>query len=418
MYSKDIMTLGLGLEEPWKIVDQWLDTSKSPHELHIRISADRGSRFSCPTCGEKCKAHDFKEFTWRHLNFFQHHCYLTADVPRIKCEEHGVRRVNVPWAREGSQFTLLFEQVAMLLVREMPVAAAAKIIETTDKRLWRVVHHYVKKAMSRLNLSDLTALGLDETSLRGHEYITIFVDLDQSTRPVVFATPGKGKECMKAFKAHLKRHGGQPENVLEVVCDMSPAFLAAAEEEFQKAEVTVDWFHVVKLFTEALEKVRRHEQKLDGFPKSVRWAILKGREKDKTENQTKALQELENSGFATATAYRIKELLRWIRHATTAQAARWRITHFIGHAQEQVHDDPLLKPVQTALNTFKELADKIARRWVSNHTNARLEGLNSLFQSAKAKARGYRNERNFITMIYLIGAPIEKLLEGTIKHRA
>jgi len=418
MYSKDIMTLGLGLEEPWKIVDQWLDTSKSPHELHIRISADRGSRFPCPTCGEKCKAHDFKEFTWRHLNFFQHHCYLTADVPRIKCEEHGVRRVNVPWAREGSQFTLLFEQVAMLLVREMPVAAAAKIIETTDKRLWRVVHHYVKKAMSRLNLSDLTALGLDETSLRGHEYITIFVDLDQSTRPVVFATPGKGKECMKAFKAHLKRHGGQPENVLEVVCDMSPAFLAAAEEEFQKAEVTVDWFHVVKLFTEALEKVRRHEQKLDGFPKSVRWAILKGREKDKTENQTKALQELENSGFATATAYRIKELLRWIRHATTAQAARWRITHFIGHAQEQVHDDPLLKPVQTALNTFKELADKIARRWVSNHTNARLEGLNSLFQSAKAKARGYRNERNFITMIYLIGAPIEKLLEGTIKHRA
>ena len=418
MYSKDIMTLGLGLEEPWKIVDQWLDTSKSPHDLHIRISADRGSRFPCPTCGEKCKAHDFKEFTWRHLNFFQHHCYLTADVPRIKCEEHGVRRVNVPWAREGSQFTLLFEQVAMLLVREMPVAAAAKIIETTDKRLWRVVHHYVKKAMSRLNLSDLTALGLDETSLRGHEYITIFVDLDQSTRPVVFATPGKGKECMKAFKAHLKRHGGQPENVLEVVCDMSPAFLAAAEEEFQKAEVTVDWFHVVKLFTEALEKVRRHEQKLDGFPKSVRWAILKGREKDKTENQTKALQELENSGFATATAYRIKELLRWIRHATTAQAARWRITHFIGHAQEQVHDDPLLKPVQTALNTFKELADKIARRWVSNHTNARLEGLNSLFQSAKAKARGYRNERNFITMIYLIGAPIEKLLEGTIKHRA
>lgn len=147
MFSKDIMTLGLGLEEPWKIVDQRLDTSKSPHELHIRISADRGSWFPCPSCGEKCKAHDFKEFTWRHLNFFQHHCYLTADVPRIKCEEHGVRRVNVPWAREGSRFTLLFEQVAMLLVREMPVSSAAKIIETTDKRLWRIVHHYVSKAI-------------------------------------------------------------------------------------------------------------------------------------------------------------------------------------------------------------------------------------------------------------------------------
>lgn len=414
MFTKDIMTLGLGLEEPWKIVDQWLGTDKSPHELHIRISADRGSKFPCPRCGEKCKAHDFREFTWRHLNFFQHHCYLTADVPRIKCPEHGVRRVIVPWAREGSKFTLLFEQAAMILMLEMPVASAARIIETTDKRLWRIVHYYVNKAMANLDLSGLTALGLDETSLRGHEYITVFVDMNRATRPVIFATPGKGKGCVKAFKEHLKKHGGNADNVLEVVCDMSPSFLSAAAKEFKEAQVTVDWLHVVKLFTEALEKVRRNEQKQDGFPKSVRWAILKGQEKEKTARQQEALQELESSGFATATAYRIKELLRWIRHSTTAQAARWRITHFIRHAEEQVQDDPFLKPVRTALKTFRELAVKIARRWVSNHTSARLEGLNSLFQSAKAKARGYRNERTFITMIYLIGAPIDKLLKEAI----
>ena len=39
-----------------------------------------------------------------------------------------------------------------------------------------------------------------------------------------------------------------------------------------------------------------------------------------------------------------------------------------------------------ALTTFKELAELISRRWVSNHTNARLEGLNSLFQAAKSRA--------------------------------
>ena len=89
MFSKDIMTLGLGLEEPWKIVDQWLDTSNSPHELHIRISADRGSRFSCPNCGEKCKAHDFKGFTWRHLNFFQSRHGVTTSLPM--CLESSVK---------------------------------------------------------------------------------------------------------------------------------------------------------------------------------------------------------------------------------------------------------------------------------------------------------------------------------------
>jgi transposase len=410
--SRDILTLGLGLEEPWKIVDQQLDTSKEPHELRIKISSDRGSRYPCPVCGQMCKAHDFKEFTWRHLNFFQHHCYLTAEVPRIKCEEHGVKRINVPWAREGSQFTLLFEQVAMLLVKEMPVKAAAKLMAITDKSLWRVVEHYVSKAMSKLDLSSLVSFGLDETSAKkNHKYVTIFIDLDRESQPVVFATPGKGKACLKAFKKHLKEHGGQPEQVVEVVCDMSPSFIPAVGEHFQEATITVDWFHVVKLFTTALDKVRRAERKREGFPQDVRWATLKGQEKARTEAQEQALRELESSGFATATAYRIKELLRWIRLAVTPQAAKWRITHFIRHAEDQIGDEPVLEPVQKALETFKQHAEFIARRWVSQHTNARLEGLNSLFQSAKARARGYRKRRTFITMIYLIGAPIGDLLE-------
>ena len=74
-------------------------------------------------------------FTWRHLNFFQHHCMITAKIPRTVCPEHGVKRMTVPWAREASGFTLLLEQAALMLVREMPVLSAARIMEVTDKRL-------------------------------------------------------------------------------------------------------------------------------------------------------------------------------------------------------------------------------------------------------------------------------------------
>jgi transposase len=411
-HNQDILALGLGLTEPWKIVDQYLDTSKKPYELYIKISSDRGSKYPCPECGEMCKAHDFKEFTWRHLNFFQHHCYLTAEVPRIRCKEHGVKRINVPWARTGSQFTLLFEQAAMLLVKEMPVKSAAQYMAITDKSLWRVVEHYVNKAVSKLDLSSLVCFGLDETSAKkNHNYVTIFIDLDRKSKPVVFATPGKGKSCLQAFKEHLKEHGGQPEKVIEVVCDMSQSFMPAVGENFQRATITVDWFHVVKLFTNALDEVRRREMKQEDFPKDVRWSTLKGGDRVRTESQEQALQDLESKGFATATAYRVKELLRWIRHAATPQAARWRITNFIRHAEEQISGDPTLKPVQKALETFKEYAKYIARRWVSYHTNARLEGLNSLFQAAKARARGYRKTSTFITMIYLIGAPIQDILK-------
>lgn len=178
MDGNDVLQPGLGLQPPWKLVDQHLEVKKTPHELHLHVEADRGEQYPCSECGQLCKAHDFKEETWRHLNFFQHHCYIYAWVPRVKCPEHGVKKAQEPWARKGSAFTLLFEQAAMMLVREMPVNAAARIMAITDKRLWRVVHHYVAQAIGRFELSSLKAVGLDETaSKRGQNYVTVFIDM-------------------------------------------------------------------------------------------------------------------------------------------------------------------------------------------------------------------------------------------------
>ena len=126
MDGTQILTLGLGLEAPWILKDQHLDTTVSPHRLELYVEAERGSLYPCPECGKACQAHDFADKTWRHLNFFQHHCYLHARVPRTKCPEHGVKRIEVPLARPGSDFVLLFEQAAMSLVKEMPVLAVSR----------------------------------------------------------------------------------------------------------------------------------------------------------------------------------------------------------------------------------------------------------------------------------------------------
>ena len=413
MHADEVLSLGLGVTPPWKLVGQRLDTDKRPKELHIEVAADRGARFPCPNCGKPCKAHDFGEFTWRHLNFFQHHCYITAKVPRTNCPDHGVKRIQVPWAREGSRFTLLFEQAAVILAREMPVLAAARIIGITDQRLWRIIEHYVGQAVARLDLGRLKAVGLDETaSKRGHNYVTVFIDLDARQKPVVFVTPGKGKATVAAFKAFLEQHGGKPGHIVEVVCDMSPAFLAAIGETFEQANVTVDWFHVVQLFTKAVDEVRKAEAKHNTMPKALRWAVLKAADGKLTAKQAVALAELEATDLFTATAWRIKEKLRWIRNAETIQAARWRITAFIRHARNRLAGEVLLEPVRKALETFEKHLGRILQRWTSTHANARLEGLNGLFQAARARARGYRNTATFITMIYLIAAPIGNLYDS------
>ena len=82
--------------------------------------------------------------------------------------------------------------------------------------------------------------------------------------------------------------------------------------------------------------------------------------------------------------------------------------HRVGlHAAEYAADCPLLEPVRGALASFERHLPRILHRWHSLHTNARLEGFNGLFQAARARARGYRNVENFITMVYLIAAPIQ-----------
>ena len=294
MDGTQILTLSLGLEAPWILKDQHLDTSVSPHRLDLYVEAERGSLFPCPECGQACPAHDFSDKTWRHLNFFQHHCYLHARVPRTKCPEHGVKRIEVPWARPGSDFTLLFEQAAMPLVKEMPVLAVSRQLEISDKRLWRIVHHYVGRMLGQLDLSNVATVGVDETaSRRGQRYVTVFLDMQRKQEPVIFAVPGHGKEAIEAFSAFLAAHGGDPDNVIEVVCDMSQAFLSGVAEHLPRAEVTVDWFHIVQTFTKRLDEVRKKEHREQGHPKSLRWALLKSLDNENlTPKQLAALQEL------------------------------------------------------------------------------------------------------------------------------
>ena len=139
----------------------------------------------------------------------------------------------------------------------MPVLTTARILGMADKKLWRIVLHYVTASMTKLELSALKAFGVDETqSRKGHRYITVFIDLDRKECPVVFAVPDKGKDSLKAFRQHLVSHGGKADNVVEVVADMSASFISGVKTYFTNSTLTVDWFHVVQLLTIRLLKIK------------------------------------------------------------------------------------------------------------------------------------------------------------------
>jgi transposase len=140
--------------------------------------------------------------TWRHRDFFQHRALLHARLPRVRCPEHGVRQVSVPWARPGSGFTLLFEALVLSFAAAMPMAKVGAMTREHDTRIWRIVEHHVNAARDQLDCSGVRRVGMDETSAaKGQDYVSIFADLD--ARRVVFATEGRSADTVGRFAADL-----------------------------------------------------------------------------------------------------------------------------------------------------------------------------------------------------------------------
>lgn len=66
---------------------------------------------------------------------------------------------------------------------------------------------------------------------------------------------------MKAFADDLAQHGGDPEAVTEVCIDMRQTFIKGAAEHRPNADITFDKLHAVLIVNEAVDQMRRTEQK-------------------------------------------------------------------------------------------------------------------------------------------------------------
>ncbi len=197
---ESLFTRALKLEPPWEITK--VEFQENAGVIKVYIDFPRGSIFCCPACGKEVKAYDTTEKEWRHLSFFQYACYLVVRVPRIDCPADGILQIDVPWARDGADFTFLFESFAMTLVREMPVNKVSQIIKVDDNKLWRMMQYYTEAARKQEDYSKVTKIGVDETSkAKGHDYVSLFVDLGK--RRTIFVAEGKGSETMTAFTQYF-----------------------------------------------------------------------------------------------------------------------------------------------------------------------------------------------------------------------
>jgi transposase len=228
----------------------------------------------------------------------------------------------------------------------------------------------------------------------------VFVDMKKSK--VLFATPGKDAATLSAFKEDLRAHGGDAANIKQTCCDMSPAFIRGIEDTFENATITFDKFHIMKVINEALDEVRRMEQKTRPELKKTLFAWLKNPE-NLTVKQQSIIENLNvpKLNLKTAKGYQIKLTFQELYQQPGEQAEtflkRWYF--WVTHSR--------LQPMIEAARTIKRHWDGVLRWFESRITNGVLEGINSPIQAAKTKARGYRSTRNLITIVYLIAGKLD-----------
>lgn len=398
MQDKELYQVILGLDSPWTVSEIELDTDDG--EIRVQVDHPRGTKFRCPDCEQELPCYDHaEERRWRHLDSCQFQTFLLARVPRVKCPEHGVKNVAVPWAEKSSRFTILFERFAIdLLLATQTVTGAMGILRTSWDETWYFVQRAVRRGQARKQTKLLPRIGIDEKAFaKGHDYVTLLYDLDHSTVEAI----SDGHDTDSGLACFSQLLPEQIAAVEAVAMDMSPAYVKAAKQALPLAEgkIVHDRFHVMQLATKAVDKVRRGEhrellQKDDNRLAKTKYLWLKNQE-NLSEKQQALLEETFTLQLETGKAWAYKELLRDLWNHADAAAAT---AYFKDWYRRVIHTK--LKPLKKVAKTIQERLANVVSYCTHGITNGVAEGLNSKIMAIKRRVGGYRNRENFKTAIY------------------
>ena len=386
----------LPVKSPWHISNLEIDDHNQ--RADIMIDYYKGSQFPCQQCGRLCKVHDGHYHQWRYMDFFEYKCYLQVKIPRTKCPEHGVKVIEkTPWGRMGSHYSFSFEKVIMRFSAEMSMSAVSRELDEPDSNLWRVFRYYVDKAVAQqLDLKEVKRINVDETAhKRGHSYISVFSDMN--TGNVIYVADGRKQEVFGELYGWLIDKNSHPDNIELFGMDMSKSYIAGQKAYFINSDLSFDKFHVKMALNKAVDTVRRQEVIECEQLKGTKYMWLK-QEANLTEKEKQTLSQFLIEGTTkTAIGYQLKIAFDKIWQVQP-KAAVHALDSWLDIAW-QSGLKPIMKFVETVDNHFKGIVTAI----ITKTNNAKAEGLNSIIQLARSRARGFRNIQNFKAMVYFLG---------------
>lgn len=394
MRDKQLYQQILGIESPWRVAD--VDLSIAGGEVQVQVEAKAGTRHRCPQCDKRCSGYDRRPRRWRHLDTCQFKTMLVADVPRVQCPTHGVVMIKVPWAEPGSGFTALFEALVIDWLGEASIAAVARQLRMSWNAIDGIMGRAVKRGLKRRKRRLSRRISVDETAYRkGHDYVTIVSD----GATVLHVANDRKQASLRGYYDGLT---DKQRNTIETVSmDMWPAFIGATRQALPEGEgkIAFDKFHVAKYLGDAVDKVRRAENKAlrqHGRDDLVRSKYSWLRNPDNmSREQWSHFKTLRESTLKTARAWAIKEFAMslWGYISRTWAEKGWK--RWLSWAVRC-----RLEPIKKVAQTIKTHLWGILNAIILDANNGGAESINGRVKLIKVRSRGFRNKDRFRNAIY------------------
>jgi transposase len=387
----------LGLESPWEV--SRVELSAEGERIDVWVDHPRGTRWKCPECDVMLPTYDHaEEREWRHLDTCQFLTYLHARTPRVECPEHGVLRVRLPWAEPMSRFTVLFERLAIDVLKECDVLGASRLLHTSWDETWHLMERAVARGQATKPVAVPVLMGVDEKAAgKGHDYITVVSDLERGT--VEYLADERRQASLDGYFEQFGEE--QLARIEAVAMDMWEPFATSVREHLEDADqkIVFDKFHIMKYMVEAVDTVRKAENRTltsqgDKSLTGSKYLWMYSSEKLPERHQER-FAVLRRGDLKTSRAWAIKENLRffWDYRRKGWAERHWKAWYFWAtHSR--------LDPVIKVARTFKAHLTGLLSYFEHRITSAGAEGLNSRIQAIRVSARGYRNRKSFKTAIY------------------
>jgi len=397
MEDRELYRRILGLEKPWYV--ESVDLQLKPREVHIYLAHEDLPTWPCGECGVASPLYDHQpERRWRHLDTCQYRTIVHAEPPRSQCPTHGVRVVKLPWAEPSGRFTALFEALAIAWLKTASQKAVGEQLNLSWDEIHGIMQRAVKRGLQRREAEPIPRLGVDEKAFRkGQKYLTVVNDLARGR--VLYVAEDRKQASLDGFWGTLTE--AQREGIEAVAMDMWDPYVESVRAHVAKADekIVFDKFHVAQHLGQAVDTVRRQENKVlraqgDDRLVGTRYDWLRNPVTMELKDR-RAFAALRDSELKTARAWALKETAMSLYHYTYQGPAR---KHFQWWHSWAVRSR--LAPMIEVAGMLKRRFENIITYLKHRITNAASESINAKIQWVKYTARGFRNKQNFINAIY------------------